>query len=47
MRNRLHCWLTGHDWPDWPRWTHGYRSCFYRQRFCRRCGKQALEIDGG
>jgi hypothetical protein len=37
MRNRLRCWLSGHQYPDWPAWTHGGRGRFYRQRYCRRC----------
>jgi len=46
MRNRLRCLWHGHDWPHWPTWTHAGRGRFYRQRFCRRCGQEQLQVDG-
>lgn len=46
MRNRLLCLIGRHDYPDWPAWVHGGRTRYYRQRYCRRCGHQALETDG-
>lgn len=46
LRDRLRCLIGRHDYPDWPTWTHGGRGTYYRQRWCRRRGKQALETNG-
>jgi hypothetical protein len=44
MLNRVRCLIGLHDWPEWGTWVHGGRSKYYRQRFCRRCGRAGTEI---
>ena len=46
MRNRLRCWLNGHQWTDWTAWTHAGRSRFYHERHCNRCNAHTTEFDG-
>jgi hypothetical protein len=40
MRNRLRCWLTGHDRPHWTTFTHAGNPRTHQQTRCRRCGQQ-------
>lgn len=42
----LLCLLTGHRAGQWSAWSSYGRGRLYRTRFCTRCERELVQIDG-